>query len=326
MNQRQPTPPKWIIYTFIGIAIALIVSAVLNVLTPKEKINQTPLTTTNYDQTTSKFSNLSYTGSAIEVPANLDIAQATIINYEKKLRADLIKQFSLKQIQSFDVWTSEDWALTIEANSGRFILSNQETIQVSGGTIALSHATAISQKFLDEYLPQYQVTPLAKQVEYFEGQYGDPAKTTANKAQIIKVAFGYEINNYPVFYKNNVDNFIEVYVDVNEKIRKVSFSTVDISLKNVGAKPALSPQTALQLANQTNQAAIINTGYQTPVKLDLSNIKSGEFSSVSIEYRVDPEQNLVYPFYRFIGSITDTKDQSFPAELITPAIEIVSIK
>lgn len=321
---QQKTLPKWLTYTLLGVAIILIASAVLRVLTPKKEVAQTPLTTTNYDQTTSNFSNLTYTGPRIDVPLSLNTAQVKIADYKEKLKTNLIARFNLKQIQDYDVWTSENWALTIE-DGDRFIISNnQKTIPVLSGTISLIQATSVAQKFLDEYLSQYQVTPLSNQAEYFEGQYGDPAKTTASKAQAIKVVFGYAIDEYPVFYENSANNFIEIYVDSNETITKASFSTIDISLENTDTKPGLSPQMALEIANQTNQAAIINTGYESPAILDFSNITSGEFDVVEIEYRVDPTQNLAYPFYRFSGFVTDGENQSFSAELITPAIEVFS--
>jgi len=319
---QQSTFPKWITYTLIGVVIILIASAILNVLTPEDKVVSTPLTTTNYDQTSSEFSNLIYTGPAIEVPASLSIAQATLINYEKKLKIKLIEQFNLKEIEDYDVWTSEDWALTVDPEGNRFTIGSQLFTSSLSKTITHSKAVSVAKVFLDTHLPQYQVNPLIDQAEYFEDQYGDPAKTTPSKAKSIKVAFGYSINGYPVFYRDNTENFIEIYVDSNKNIRKASFSTNDISLKNIGTKPALSPQVALQLANQTNRASIINVGYESPAILDFSNIISGEFDTVSIEYRVDPEQNLAYPFYHFSGFLIDGDNKSFSGEIITPAIEI----
>lgn len=326
MNQinQKPPLPKWVTYTLIGVAIALIVSAILNIMTPNE-VNKTPLTTTNYDQTTSEFSNLTYTGSPIDIPSNFNIAQASISDHKEELKNKLIQQFDLKQVQAFDVWTSAEWALTVDEEN-RFTLSSQEAALSLIRKITLSQATTVAQKFLDKFLPQYQVTSLPNQTEYFEGQYGDPAQTTSDKAQIIKVVFGYAIDQYPVFYKSSSDNFVEIFVDANGEIRKASFSTLDISLKEIDSKPALSPQVALQLVNQTNQAAIINTGYETPVELDLNTITSGKFDSVVIEYRVDPEQNLAYPFYRFNGFVTDSESQSLSAEIITPAIEVISTR
>jgi len=217
---QQSTFPRWITYTIIGIIITLVISAILNILTPKEQIAPTPLTNTNYDQTSSEFSNLTYTGPTIETPINLNIAQTTITNYEQELKLKLIKEFNLKQIQDFDVWTNDDWALTIEKNKSRFIISSQIFTQSLNKFIALNETTIVAQKFLNSYLPQDQVIPLANQAEYFEDQFGEPAKTAAGKAKIIKVVFGYSIDNYPVFYKDNIDNFIEIYVDSNKNIAR----------------------------------------------------------------------------------------------------------
>lgn len=318
----QKTLPKWLTYTIIGVVVTLMISAVLNVLTPEDTVDSTPLITTNYDQTTSNFSNLTYDGPGVDIPINFNIAQVKISDYKEKLKTDLISQFNLKQIEDYDVWTSDSWALTIEGVNRFSISNNQKTIPSLKGTISLAQATTIAQKFLDKYLPQYQVASLSNQAEYFEGQYGDPAKTIAGKAQAIKVVFGYAIDDYPVFYENSANNFIEIYVNANEEITKASFSTIDVSLENTEVRASLSLRIALELANQTNQAAIINTGYESPAILDFTNITSGKFDSVKIEYRVDPTQNLVYPFYRFSGFITNDKNQLISVELITPAIEV----
>jgi len=319
--KQQTTLPKWMIYTVIGVVITLIISAILNILTPEEQVASTPLINTNYDQTRSQFSNLTYTGPAIEVPNNFSVTQVRITDYKQEIKPKLIDQLGLKEIKDYDIWTNEDWGLTIDEDTNRLSVSSQAFTPSLSKKITYSEATVVAQEFLQRYLPQYQVTPIPGQAEYFEGQFGDPAKTTTHQAKIIKIAFGYTIDNYPIFYKNNIDNFVEIYVDSNKNIRKASFSTNDVSLEKTDTKPSLSPQLALELANQTNKAAIINTGYESPVVLDFSNIISGEFNSVLIEYRVDPEQNLAYPFYHFSGTLVDDQNQPFSGEIITPAIE-----
>lgn len=296
----------------------------LRVLTPQPGVPPTKISATNFDQSNSNFSNLKYEGENIHIPDSLGIYEVSSQNHKEELIARFIEEFGLQPTKSPNVWVGKNWALTINNSSGRYHLSNQLFNNNLDKNITYQNGVEVAQKFLEKYFNELNFSPIPEETEYFEGQHGDPAKTTSRKAKIIKLAFGYTIESFPVFYQSNSENFIEVYINSDKDILKVSFSPNTSSFNKIGATKTLTPTHSIQVANQTNRASIINTGYDSPIIIDFKNILEGSLRRVMVEYRIDTESKLAYPFYRFEGVLTDNNNQVFDAEIIAPAIELLS--
>jgi len=114
---------------------------------------------------------------------------------------------------------------------------------------------------------------------------------------------------------------IKVMINADLKIQKLVFPTTMIDLKTIDQKSTISVNQAVKNINN-NIGSIIYSEVSWIDSGDISEITSGKMDRVQLEYRLDKEINLAYPFYRFYGTITNKDNIPMKAEIITPAITI----
>lgn len=330
---QQKKPPKWLSILLIITIILLIVSAVLRSLTPvaptipPSKLNQGQ----NANQQTSSFANIEFVGAYPQTPDQLPVAVVNTKGFQVELERQLVETFNLIKDPDFSVWTGPNYSLSLQDNQ-YYILSknisnetraNQETSK----TIGLTEALKVSEDFIDQHLPQHQVEAFAQEALFLDGgnefyQNTSSAKTDSKQSESVLIPFNYALQGYPIFYADNHLSFVEIIVGAEKIVTKATFNTVGLEQKSLTQLSLLSIDEVLMRVNQMNQARLVSFSHQYADQLTIDEIKQAKLEAVKLEYRVDPENSLAYPFYRFSGQFTNKKGQNFTGELIAPAVKV----
>jgi hypothetical protein len=125
----------------------------------------------------------------------------------------------------------------------------------------------------------------------------------------------------PIYIGHEATAPVTVVVNNLLAVHKVRFQTSFFEFAPSELKlPLVSLATALENINTNNEASIISAYDENVGSFTLDQIKSGELKTVILEYRVDLDAGLAYPFYRFAGELTNQDGQVIQAEIITPAV------
>lgn len=308
---------------FIGLVIILlIVSAVLKALSPP--IVAIPQTATyiqsNFYGQKTTFQNISYSGAQPEVPQQMTVDRQTATSTTiDDVLSQMVKNYQLTQLTSpSNVWTGQSYSLSKTAVTNSYTLSN-DVFTPTQTLLDKTLAIATAQKFMQSYFPGIQTSVLENNIGYYLTA-NEPVETTADKATGAYLPFTYQVDGYPVYFQNNSSYPFGFSIDGDLNIIRVDFSPFFIQLTPLQKQNTISINQAVQNMN-AGKASLINIGLDGAGVDNISEVKSADLSSVSLEYRTDEKTDFVYPFYRFSGTATNGTGQSFTVEIITPAIQ-----
>jgi len=314
---------KWLIYLFLFSAFFIVLSAVLAIMTPKKiEVPETDFTTTNKDGTSSQFEDIKFIGYSFEIPSELPIAtiedsELTPAHVEKQL----IKDFQLTPLENAaNVMNGPKYSLTKDRRNGNYIFAKNE-VPDEVKIVDLEQTLEVAQNFLEEYFPNLELTPLTLKTKYYKAGF-HLVETTEDAAEVVEIPFTYSINNYPVMHAHEEEFPFKIMVYSDYQIQKVSFQPLFIKLNINQKAETISVYEAVDNINNNNKASIIAAYQDEFGELSMNNIQSGDLKSVVIEYRVDKELGIAYPFYRFKGKLKNKENIQLRAEVITPAIEL----
>jgi hypothetical protein len=130
------------------------------------------------------------------------------------------------------------------------------------------------------------------------------------------------VENIPLYLSQATAPPIRVLINNQYEVQKVTFqpSFVDVTPTTQQIQ-LLDLGTVLDNINSSDEASIVAAHSETGQAFSLSDISSGELSSVTLEYRADFANGLAYPFYRFKGELVSAGGQTIQAEVITPAVK-----
>jgi hypothetical protein len=310
---------------FLGLAgFLLAASALLRYLTPvSTQVTETEFVTTNLDDTSSQFTNITYTGEQPSFPKELPLAQTVSAENAITQVLDRMRQaFSLTTSpRSTNVWDGPEFSLSYVKQLNQYHL-DRNTGSVAEGTIELTAAQPVAEAFMKEFFGEFNLVAIPQAARYYSSQTHFE-ETSPDQAQMIIIPFAYTVSGYPVFYENASTYPFEVLINAQKTVHKVAFFPQFLSLEETRAASLISIETALANINR-NKAAVIAVSQDNVLQTSLETIANGEMHSVSLEYRFDPATKFSYPFYRFAGQAFDKDNQPIEIELITPAIAITS--
>ncbi|MGD9129671.1 MAG: hypothetical protein PVJ09_04255 [Candidatus Woesebacteria bacterium] len=312
---------KWFIYLLVIAAIVTIVSVIIRILTPGyKKVPETEFISTNRYGSTSKLSNIIFNGdrSQLAVPAELALAQAqnteTTASYVEEQLTD---QFSLTLLEGTDnIWQGSLYSLS-KNNQQYVLVSNQEA--PIGKTLNKEQAISTASTLLNNFFPNLGLVALEKEISFFKAGFHLEESSEAD-AEIMEIPFTYKLNGIPVFYAHSEDFPFKVMLNSNYQIQKLTFQPFFVNLTISAKAKSISIDQAIENINQ-NKASIVFAYYEGHGSLSLEEIASGMLTQVSLEYRIDDELKIAYPFYRFKGTLINNKGDELRAELITPAVQ-----
>ncbi len=333
-SKQNKKTKRWLIWLFVVLAVLLIVSAILQALTPKSpKIPASQLNKGSVDEIGTQYQQLEFVGQYPSKPATLPVAQSSLTDLKPQLIPQLVSQFNLRKSDSGDLWLGDEFSFSLYDNQLELTRNyDQEQFQENEEKISLTEALATAQTFLSEYLPQYQVTPFTRNAFFlsktdiqFERSLEKKADSRPEKeAEIIIIPFNYGLAGYPIYYQDNFLPFVELVIGSGEGVIKASINTWGLDYQTISEISVLDIDQVVLNIVQNNQAEIVFYGQEYVGNISFAEISSGKLTTVQLEYRIDPDNNLVYPFYRFEGEFVNDEGREFSAELIAPAVEVAN--
>jgi len=321
-EQQQKAKKLWILAAIVAILL-ICLGSVLAILTPKKvTITTTPFFTQNMDASQTKLVTVKFTGQAPQLPPQLPIAQATS-GYlpTADIITSLIKKYDLTRVSpDSEYWTSDRSSLGKDKyNDVYTLVTSQFDPSEKLPIVQKDTAVQAAQSFLAQTLAGTTLSPLVNSVSYVD--YGqEAAETTPEKATAITVSFAPMIQNLPIYYKNQTAAPFLVTVDGNNSIRKVVFLPQFQTYTTVDQTKPISIDEAITQITAGNGSIIDATYTADPVQL--SALQNAELTTVTLEYREDANQQLVFPFYHFVGKATTASHAEVDVQIITPAVKV----
>ncbi len=326
-SEQKKRDSRLLIGVAIVIVILLVVMSVVSFFTPrKTAIRETQFMTRNMDNTTTRLATVHFTGEAPSIPAELNIAQATSSLSTNEVITALISQYGLQKADpNTELWTNGPYYLSKDPYSETYLFATSLVSTTDTGqaehipSVQKDSAVKAASQFVQQLLPNVQLKPFEGAIESINlGQESETAEP--DKATALMIPFAPTINDIPIFYKKQTDYPFFVTIDGKNEVRKIVFLPQFQTYRAVAKTPSISVEKAI---NQilAGKASIINATYQTE-PLSLSNLRDAELTSVSLEYRDDSEQGVVYPFFHFTGTATSTTGLAAQIEIITPAVGV----
>ena len=314
---------RWVLGLLIFIAVGLVVTIILRLLTPAQPIvSKTEFITENQAGGSSEFSNLRFTGTFTTAvtqlpPASIQPSQTTL-DY---VQSQLIQDYQLTQVVGLaGLWRGETHVLSYNDGADEYIfypLFTPEEIILPD----TNRAIEVAETFVQQTFPNLQLVSQRSAVKYFGGLLELEA-TTRDKAVALEVPFAYTIENVPVYLGHASTAPITIMINSQYEIQKVTFQPNFIDLVPSTQKLRLIDLgQVLDNINSRNEASIIAAHSDTGEFFTLEEITSGELTDVQLEYRADFTTGLAYPFYRFSGELNTTDGYTIQAEIIAPAVE-----
>jgi hypothetical protein len=318
---------RWLRYLAIGAAVILVISAILRILTPPTKpIPQTKLESTHViKDLRTIFQGVEYVGDDIEVPKTFSIARVT----SETLKADavrdqIISEYNLKkQGTTGNLWAGNTYSFSYDPSSQQYALTSNffpDFSASSAGTLSKEQAVRVATGFIEKYLQSSSKTETKPELLQFYSGDADLERSSEQEASWIMVPFSYFIDGYPVLFKNVPALPFSVLIDKDYRVKRFDFFPFFINYTVFQKSKSLSVEQAIKNINN-QKASVTSISNQQEGPLDLENIRSGKMRGGYIEYHYDESSKLIYPFYHFVGELTDAANRKYTVDVITPAIE-----
>ena len=315
--------PRWIYYTVGLAAIAIVLATLLRIFTPQTvEVPQSPFTQTNINNTSTVFTGVRYTGPAFTPPGQLTVARASL-NEEAftEIVSTLVTSLALEPVETEpNTWQNPAYYLFLEEYDNRYILVNQSLSFVEPENhVNLTQAATTAEEFFTTHFPNIAAKPQLSEVVYSTavGHY-DTVESPA-EADVVQIPFAYTLDNLPIFYANRSEYPFILYVTGDNKVGKVFFYPQSLRYTSLSKNDTLTIDQAIANINR-NQGAIVSFTQDEGSENVLAEIKSAKLTNVTMEYRLDPDSNILYPFYRFSGTAQNATNVTLAIELITPAV------
>ena len=313
----------WLKILLFMIAFFLIIGAIISLFTPqKTKISFKEAPLQNVDFSSSNFENIVFEGE-FNPPTN----EFEIYSYQsqhndiQQLIALLKNKFQLEPSDySENLYLGNEYTLSHSPVENSVALSLNQSSNTNA-FVDRSLALDRTSEFLEQILPKNQYSLLNSQTKYYSNQ-GHLSPSSPLNATLIEFQFFYQFDDTPVFMANATEAPVKIMVNNQLQIQRAIIAPVELIFQPVGQRALISVQDAVDNINNHSLGALIKIAQEKIEPIALASIDSGVLKEVALEYRVDPTNNLIFPFYKFEGEFVNNKNEIFWAYLITPAVVV----
>jgi hypothetical protein len=318
---------KWY-YVLLGFAVVgVVVTAIIRILTPPPiSVPTTTFTSKSVGDASIQYRNLSYTGSKPNFPNSLPIGLVQpSTDTPSTLLDSLISSFQLTQHPNLTfIWLGQGKSLTYDSASNVATLSLAEntTPPTTSSSTPFPSDEAITKTntFISSNLPFLKNATLQEErTAYFTGDL-DLHPATQQDASFATFHYAQTINSYPIFINSAQSYPIEVLVSRDLVITKVVASLQSFTYSLTPNQNLISIDDAIKNLNTNQTGILLSFATQDGIIESFEDITGGTLDSVSLEYRLDPQANMLYPFYHFSGTVT-TPTGTSTVHIATPAIK-----
>lgn len=323
---QEPAKRKnssWVVILFFITLGVLTFNYVLKFFIP-QGVSEQNLLKSNYDNSTTSFNKLEFTNLLPQLPEKLPIAKINKITVSTaQLEQRLLQTYELKQLPQIDtIWQGPLYSLTKIPDPLTYVLIRKVEPAQPPTTIVISEALAVAEKTVKTLFPDEEMQAISQTAQpYTVWIHPHPEPASAADANALQISFGYQFGPYPVFYAKDYTYPVTLIITGDGLVGKITAQPFVVTYSEDRVFKTVSLAEALK-AIEGGNGSIIYQSYKGSGTPSLATIVSGEFTSVSVEYRADDTSELLIPYYRFKGRLTNTENIDFEAEVITPAIPI----
>lgn len=329
MNKKNKSNNNFLKYFFLFSFLLLIINITVRFFLPQEVPVQTSdFQTTNKDGSQSIFLEVSYSGQQSEIPESFSINTYDIpnINFDE-VKNNLISNLNLEANPNIDtIWANDEWYLNYQPETNKYILlnliesenSHDEDLPIGFNREGL---TNFAENEINKIFSNLDLIIQTENIDFWPNEHEFIEKTTIDRATLADIPFTYSIDGFPLFYQKEASFPFKLTVFSNLTFGKMTYFPFSIEPQVIGNRKSLSVDQAIENIRSNKFASIISNAQERGTELKIDTILSVNFETYSIEYRVDEEQGLIYPFYRFSGNAETTNDNLW-VEVLTPAVDI----
>lgn len=319
----------WFVLTLGVLFMLAIVGVALRYLIPTNPTTPPPALTQqgNPDNTNTEFLNLTFSGSAPAAPEKMWVAK--VLSFGKtnsqELLNSLINAYDLQQSPYVDtMWIGKTHSLEYDLENNEYRLSTRLSLDnpaphlIEPSTVSqlVSRANTEAKKIF----PTIKLVSFPNKAQLLKGglEFGPASQ---DDALYIGVPFGLSFYDTPVLLEYELDFPMVVYIDARGEVFRIVARPFSAEFEAKSQHFSLSVQEALQEIQRGN-ASIIESYSERTFTPKLDKVVRGEFTNATLEYRIDPNNNLLVPYYHFVGTLVNYDNDLFTADVITPAVRL----
>ncbi len=301
------------------VALLLVVSAVLQALTPPPVPIETIVTNTQKYSPKIVFNQIS-----IEIPKKITVYR----NLEDKSSKadDLVQQF-VKNLQlvkksTLPYWRNEEATILLEKSSNNDI---SIAFYNKDGLIPKTGITERKDLALENIQDLLIKLGMTENTVISDPQYmlmdnhivAAPNKEAAN-AMLFKVSV--LLDGFPLISGDTAEPPAEFWTDLEGNIKKASFYPIGKTFEKVETHNTLSLDQIEQQVTFKN-VTFINVSSREDFESYTDTLREVTFDKALLEYRKNEQNGYIVPYIRFVG-IGFAGSESFDVEAISPAVKV----
>lgn len=267
-------------------------------------------------------------------PANLPVYKTS--SSSQPFLSPLFKQlttlYQLEPSASPDYYYSKDKSVILLFDSKNQYLSYSIDGTVKPSALLgdkppkLKSAISAAENFLKQFSDYKDLQIQETQISYsiVKKVGSEPIHTTdPAQASLISIPFSQYINNYPYRYSSSISSPVVITVGQNNQIVDAYFSPQPL--------PSLLEPKNYRLLTSDQIISSLNAGLGTVVYAPLyylpgntTDLPPTTISQIQIEYRLDPNKNLVIPYYLLTGELFLKPQDKLPIQIqiLLPAVKL----
>lgn len=260
--------------------------------------------------------------SPIEVPQTFTVTQFQI---RPRTFAEIARLFNITNTQNQSTALSDDKQtnLAFDPRTGLITYAFTPTADFDPTAITpLDKQKAIqaAQDFVSEKLSMTLASALPDQAQLYivYAQYADTTDDE-EKATMLSIPFEYQVENTTAKVGSLPRSPILVYVDSLSRVRKAEFVPTLFSDPSTRQVKSISPNASLKDLTLSSVELFYR---ENDTKIPIQSIQKVILKKVSIEYRIDPQNGISTPKYRFEGEAYGINNQTATLSFLIPAVKI----
>ncbi|MBW7955120.1 hypothetical protein H3C66_00135 [Patescibacteria group bacterium] len=329
LEQPRKKPSRLWIGLGIVAVVLLVVAAIIQTLTPRTvRIPETPFVVTNSNNTLPNLTEVSYSGPTPDFPTQFSVYAVTQTLPEQVVVGDMLAKYGLmKPRNDANYWINGPISLIQDTSPPMYTLVLKDPENEALPVINIEQARLVASRFMQDTFPEFQFSLIPGSEGYFilSTEPGGPVPPEQATGVTLSFTPTLETENLPIFYDKSFEPPFIVTVDGNNTIRTLRFSPLFKQYTKVDTQNVLSLDDALTQI-ESGVASIISATIEDMNRVSMSELTAATFSSVGLEYRQDPNFDVLYPFFHFYGTGTSSNGVTAEIEVITPAVKLTGFQ
>ncbi|MBI2309549.1 hypothetical protein HYU89_01500 [Candidatus Collierbacteria bacterium] len=176
-------------------------------------------------------------------------------------------------------------------------------------------ARQLAQQWVKDTL-SLTVRPDEKNIKYFAVSGSQLVPVDPGSAEVIEIPLNLTIGQYPVMIGNAAIPVATVSVGRNHTINRAILKPFALTPMSASELPTIDLSTIVK--NLTDKAEIISIMPEAPIDTNAHPPTEITLTEVQIQYRLDPNTNLIYPYVAFTGTA------KLQGESVTADVNVIS--